>query len=358
MNRGRWWLGLGALVVATGLAAEAAAQCPQVRRYRVVELATMGGPLAQGLAINDHGVVAGIASDQSWVMRPARWSGGIAALDAATGAAYGIGSDGQIAGYSQTASGFRATVWSPAAGTRWLAPLDGQRSSVAWDVNALGTAIGYSVNAVGDMTPVSWPGGSGAAQALLAGLSPAASNGIALAVNDDDQVVGYANFAVAPYRRAWFWSPASGAAVLAGLGGGLDQAADISPAGLVAGSSVHGTTGRAHAVLWSAGAPRDLGAYQDRFSSAGYGVNDCGVVVGDAMLNPYDNVTTALVWQGAGAQALNDLIAPGSGWDLQTARAINARGEIVGHGFKANGWGRRAFVLIPDDTAPAPLALR
>lgn len=42
---------------------------------------------------------------------------------------------------------------------------------------------------------------------------------------------------------------------------------------------------------------------------------------------------------------LNDLIAAGSGWELEWATGINNRGQIVGFGI--HGTERRAFLLTP-----------
>lgn len=65
--------------------------------------------------------------------------------------------------------------------------------------------------------------------------------------------------------------------------------------------------------------------------------------------NPEQQQRQALVWKptpgGYTVYHLNTLIPENSGWDLETARAINRRGEIVGQGIYQGQ--RRAFLLIP-----------
>jgi hypothetical protein len=42
---------------------------------------------------------------------------------------------------------------------------------------------------------------------------------------------------------------------------------------------------------------------------------------------------------------LNDLVGPGSGWELRAAEGINDRGAITGYGRYAGE--TRAFLLVP-----------
>jgi hypothetical protein len=73
-------------------------------------------------------------------------------------------------------------------------------------------------------------------------------------------------------------------------------------------------------------------------------MNDCDVVVGG--YGPNSDHYRAFLWnKTAGFQDLNTLIPAGSGWTLQSATAINDRGEIVGRG-ELNG-ADRGFLLVP-----------
>jgi probable HAF family extracellular repeat protein len=133
----------------------------------------------------------------------------------------------------------------------------------------------------------------------------------------------------------------------------------ISEDGVVAGYS--GTVsvpklttlyGPSHAWVWQQGRMHDLGTLHAGESSYAYGINDAAVVVGcsgediaplGSRLRPARE--RAVRWVDKRVQDLNALVAPGSGWTLHCARAINRRGWIVGDGtFKKRD---RAFLLIP-----------
>lgn len=76
-------------------------------------------------------------------------------------------------------------------------------------------------------------------------------------------------------------------------------------------------------------------------------INDAGQVVG----NSGDN---AFAWSSnTGMIDLNASIDPKLGWYLQTATAINNKGQIIGYGTNQNG-STRAFVLTPKSAEPVP----
>jgi hypothetical protein len=96
---------------------------------------------------------------------------------------------------------------------------------------------------------------------------------------------------------------------------------------------------------------RDLGTLPGGVGSIAYAVSDVGPAVGTAALDKASSETRAVLWlrspgeAGGHAVDLNTCIPAGSGWTLETARAINGRGWIVGQG-RLNGK-RRAFLLKP-----------
>lgn len=53
----------------------------------------------------------------------------------------------------------------------------------------------------------------------------------------------------------------------------------------------------------------------------------------------------AFLWQDGRFTDLNGLLAKDSGWNLQDARAINGRGQIIGYG--EHDGQERAFLLTP-----------
>src|SRR5262249_13534805 len=83
------------------------------------------------------------------------------------------------------------------------------------------------------------------------------------------------------------------------------------------------------------------------------GINANGLVVGESDTHQGDADQHAFVYSHAtGMLDLNSLIAPGSGWDLNEATAINRLGQITGLG--TFGGQERAFLLTP---VPEPSAI-
>lgn len=75
-------------------------------------------------------------------------------------------------------------------------------------------------------------------------------------------------------------------------------------------------------------------------------INDSGVVVGSMTVCPSRHCENfhAFIYNGSLVD-LNDLLPPGSGWELTFAFSINNNGDIVGVGRK--GGAQRAFLFIP-----------
>ena len=117
------------------------------------------------------------------------------------------------------------------------------------------------------------------------------------------------------------------------LGGLVSSAHAINDLGQVVGESWLDTPGQARAFLWdSVNGMQNLGSFGG--PSFAYGINNLGQVVGASQETPGGNFSHAFLWDSInGMQNINDLIPPNSGWDLQEARDINDRGQIVGWGF-------------------------
>jgi hypothetical protein len=107
-------------------------------------------------------------------------------------------------------------------------------------------------------------------------------------------------------------------------------------------------TSKYHAAMWSAGNASigDLGVLYGVHPTAAYGVNDCGMAVGDSVVDVASNRVVAVVFANGQVRDLHQLVRGSFEWTLITARAINNRGEIVGHGYRS-GAGQRAFLLRP-----------
>lgn len=341
MSRSARFVTLALLLQVVFVAPAASAATCVHTAYTITELPGLGGPVTQAVAIAENGDVAGWSLDSSWVSHPVRWSGGqVTSLSSGTGSAGGISSNGTVAGSASGRRGFSAMTWFP---DKVLRPPRGSLGAFASDVNASGLAVGWTSNSIGDPSAVRWDGTT--AKSLATGPN-APSMSYAFAVNDAGTIVGRGEFATAPFRRALSWVGTT-MTVLPGLGAGVDSASAISQSGLIAGGGLSPVDSKFHAVLWNGTTITDLGLFGSS-PTDGYGVNSCGTVVGDATISVVEDLTEAVVWQGgAAAISLETLLPAGHGWQLNSARAINDSGQIVGFGYRSNLSGLRAFLMTP-----------
>ncbi|MFM8418712.1 MAG: LamG-like jellyroll fold domain-containing protein, partial [Verrucomicrobiota bacterium] len=97
---------------------------------------------------------------------------------------------------------------------------------------------------------------------------------------------------------------------------------------------------------WQGGTWTLLGDAPGRWSYFDGGrMNGFGIAVGTARTNNPTGTPMAAVYTSGRWHALNDLIPSGSGWNLETASAINEDGMIVGTG-RLRG-SRSAFLAVP-----------
>jgi uncharacterized membrane protein len=309
--------------------------------YAIVELPGLGGPVTQAAGLADNGDASGYSLDAQWVAHAVRWSNGqVSSLSTSNSSAAGMSSNGTIAGSQTGRRGGQATTWFPSATLR---PLRGSAGAFASDVNSSGLAVGWSTNSTGDSVAVRWDGGRAVSLATGSG-APAIS--LAFAVNDAGTIAGRGDFATAPFRRALKWTGTT-MTVLPSLGAGVDSAGAISSSGLITGAGLSSRDSKFHAVVWNGNTVTDLGLF-GTLNTQGYGVNACGTVVGDALVQVVDEITDAVIWQGGGsAVSLETLLPANHGWDLHRAVAINDAGQIVGHGYRNNLPGLRAFLMTP-----------
>lgn len=88
-----------------------------------------------------------------------------------------------------------------------------------------------------------------------------------------------------------------------------------------------------------------------KFLSVAIGVNNRSEVVGQSC-NETDDFCRAFVWRKGTTWDLNTLIPSDSPWFLFEAATINARGQIVGLGFRFDLGEVHGFIATPCDDAP------
>ena len=198
-----------------------------------------------GSALNDAGLIAGAADTAGLERHAFAWTAtkGLADIDT-LGSSYSdavaVGAGGEVAG-SRVLPGdellYRAYLWEPVAGMRYLGASGGVES---FALNmSLGARIAGVVNlASGDQRAMTWTRSEGMRQ--LGTLGGASSR--AFQANDRGQVVGYANDRN-QVSRAFLWSAKAGMLDLntrlrqAPPGLVLDDALAINDAGAIVASS-------------------------------------------------------------------------------------------------------------------------
>lgn len=316
--------------------------CKNAVRCEVLAVALVLLPLAgNGVEYNppiDLGSF-GLGQDQAW--------------------AYSINNHGEVVGQAYAPDGMQLFLWTPEGGMRhirdtvfpvtvieYVGAINDAGQVVGWnyedgivwrsravlydgqDVREMVTvgtyyALPYSVNNVGQAAgkksfqnrgvPAVFDIAAGTV-AEIAELQ--GSEGAALSVNDEGQIVGY--YEVSQGSRPFLCE--KGTAVDLGTFG---RAWDINSEGQIVGET------ETEAFLYENGACRNIAG------RAAYAVNDAGQIVG------YSG-TRAVLWTADGGMID---IHP-QGWQSSKAKDINNRGWVVGDGKLPDGR-NRAFLLVP-----------
>jgi probable HAF family extracellular repeat protein len=269
----------------------------------LTDLGSLGGNHVYAQGINDLGQVAGFSQlPGDTVSHAFRYdSGTLTDLAPAGGNSYGyaINNNGDVTGYAATSDGsFHAVLWQGTAMT---------------DLGTLGgsPSYGQAINDVDMVVGLSYLSGNAVFHAFLAwqgrmadlGTLPGSANSWAYGVNNVGQVVGFSGNSINDYH-AFLWDRVNGMQDLGTLGG---------------------------------------------VRSYANAINDVGQVVGFAAL-PNGN-QDAFLYDSGVMTDLNDLLPPGSGWNVYQAARINNAGQIVGEGFH-NG-AQHGFLMTPDASPSA-----
>ena len=249
-------------------------------------------------------------------------------------------------------------------GVKTPLPVLGGNNGVASWINARGDVAGWAENTSPDpgcpapqkfqFKPVIWQ--NGAIQELPTfGGDP---NGVAISINDSGQAAGGSGncSTFSPqlltklqslHALMWQNGKATDLGNLGGTGRGFGNIAlAINQQGQVVGNSdLPGDTAN-HAFLWTKeNGIQDLGTLPGDVNSAGIGINDRGEVVG-VSLDAASNLR-AYHWQNGKMQDLNTLIAGDSSLYLILPCSINAGGEITGLAFDTTSNELHGFLASP-----------
>jgi len=316
-----------------------------------------------GVAINDAGQVAGTQNqgerpEGSPPPRAMLYTPGVRVQDLGTlggtrSEAYALNEQGQVVGYSTTATGARhAFLWTPGVGMRDLGVLAEGLGSVARGINDRGDVVGQSTLPIPaiprnpETHAFLWTPAGGLQD--LGALGSGLTSSVAYDINNAGQVVGrsYSADRIIPpdpgsdpeyFSRAFLWAPGQGMKDLGALASGYAVAYAINDAGLVVGKSwvstvlseEFGYSGRP--VLWEPGQGiRDLGGLRDGpHNSAAYGINEAGQVVGTSDLGRFPDGAPVQAFLWSAADGMESLF-PTTG--LTTAQDINNHQQVVGDG--------------------------
>jgi probable HAF family extracellular repeat protein len=322
-----------ALLIATASLAAVAGQA-DAAAYRSVELGMLSGPNSAAFAINNAGQVVGRSDvlDESGSTQHATLWDKTRTVDLELGSGYttstatGINNAGQIVGTGSDRSGSYTSLWN---GTQVANQFYGPRSDSA-GINNAGAVAGQSDYGSPQLAAV-WQDGD---MSRLDNL-PGSGYNEAVAINDANQVVGYATTSSEwrATRHAVRWDGAE-ATDLGTLGGDGSSAYDINNAGQAVGTA-QGADNVYRAAIWNGGTIRDLGT----LGSGDYratAINEAGLVVGSFNTGAAGDVDAyhAILWNGGAMLDLNSLLDPGlaqAGWVLTEATGINDHGDIVGN---------------------------
>jgi probable HAF family extracellular repeat protein len=231
----------------------------------------------------------------------------------------GINQNGQIVGFA-------------------TAPNNGNtiQDAILWDTNGQFVDLGpRRANAINNTTAVLLETTNSAAiwrheRATKLTTPSAYSDSWAAAINNADQVVGWATLQKPPADHAALWDNTGQFHDLGTLGGANSGASDINDSGVIVGTSTISNSLYHHAFVWQAGVMTALALPAPYVSSTASAINSHGQIVG--YVQKADFTFSAALWRNEALIIFNDQIDPGNGWQIEEAVDINDAGQIVGFG--------------------------
>jgi probable HAF family extracellular repeat protein len=226
-------------------------------------------------SINNRGEISGQLANSSGAEASFYWSATTGFIVLAQGLSEGQGMNdlGALTGTELKGPVVQAYLWYPSRGRLiGLGLLPGGIQSSGYDVNNLGNVAGYAVTGSGDIHAIYWNPTTGM---LDLGVLSAGDFGEAMAINDNDEVVGE-SFQTT-MGAAIYWSQSTGMVGLAALPGRVyTNAVGINNRGMIVGES------GGEAVVWESyvSMPRALPTLPGGSFSFAQGLNNRGQVVG------------------------------------------------------------------------------
>lgn len=293
-------------------------------------------------AINDSGQIAGGA-------QYLRESNGTLTSLGQTAAGLGINNLGDVVGYDNF--GESALLYK-ANKVLDLGALPGSTYSKAVAANDFDQLVGFA-NGPDGRHPFLYSYSDG----LWTDLSDTAGDqdvlNSALGINDSAQVVGFGYFSDGQHAYLYQSGTATELRDLvppsgSGLGANTPGLA-INDAGQVVGEGKNEDTGALNAFLFSNGGYTDLGTLPGQATSTANAINDLGQVVGTSYNSntAFNNDSHAFLYSQGQMTDLNVFLPVGSGWVLQSATDINDHGQVIGYG-TFNGLPNQTFLLNLD----------
>jgi hypothetical protein len=323
--------------------------------YTVEDLGQKDGAAPTVTGMNASGHVSGYVIGSSGMPRAVLYTetGGWQFVPGASSfysVATGINDNGEVVGYHHTGTTFLAFRYQEATGLSVIAPLAGGSMTLGLAIDADGNVVGQSDSSSGN---VGFRAAAGALAVALPGLGGTAT---ACGINPSGQIAGYGANADG-FQHAFRIETNGTVTPIVPLEGAAGTAVGcaIDAEGRVGGRSTSAGTFRGFTFL--AGTPVNVDTFVTSEQSSVESVAG-GVAVGWFLSNA-DWTPHALVNTADGSSDLNDLVAAGSGWQLDQAFAVNAEGRIVGIG-RLNGVPsvfRLTRVETADTTAPTITAL-
>lgn len=316
--------------------------------YTVVDLGALtGGTAGVGNGISETGYVVGRYTDSSGNVHGFLYDGTIHDIGSSQYdfRANGVNAAGQVTGYYSVDNSGNAVSYLYDGTIHNIGGLGGSNTS-AQAINSSGVIVGGSLNAGGVLHPFRYDGSMHDDIGTLGG-----TNAQALGINAAGVIVGDSQIAGDAAIHPFFWDGTIHD--IGTFGGNFGDAIGINDAGLVVGRASY-SNGDLHAFLYD-GTLHDLGTLGG--CSVAFDINSSGLAVGYSSFLPCNqNVLRAVRYSlTTGIEDLNNLIAPGSGWILYEAAAINDAGQIAGTGF-INGE-QHAIRLDPITAVPEPATL-